>query len=146
VAELPQTAGELKPAEYNPRAIDDKALVGLAYSMDEFGDLSGQEQRRASHAVRSDSPRPYLRCPYLQSVCRQEARHSHKKGISSPSTLVLQVGSCSRAERQGRRVQERGRPGRIELYHGEVVIGVDRLGVVDNAVLRVRGLRSFRKP
>jgi hypothetical protein len=32
---------ELKPAAYNPRTITEKALAGLKYSMQEFGDISG---------------------------------------------------------------------------------------------------------
>jgi len=32
---------DLQPAPYNPRDIDNYAMVGLQYSMDEFGDISG---------------------------------------------------------------------------------------------------------
>jgi hypothetical protein len=32
---------DLKPAEYNPREITDDALLGLGYSIEEFGDVSG---------------------------------------------------------------------------------------------------------
>ena len=32
---------DLKPADYNPRTIKDKALEGLKYSIEEFGDISG---------------------------------------------------------------------------------------------------------
>jgi hypothetical protein len=32
---------DLKEAKYNPRVISDKALSGLKYSLEEFGDLSG---------------------------------------------------------------------------------------------------------
>ena len=32
---------DLKSWESNPRGISDKALKGLGYSLDEFGDLSG---------------------------------------------------------------------------------------------------------
>lgn len=32
---------DLKAAEYNPRSIDNKALEGLKFSIDEFGDISG---------------------------------------------------------------------------------------------------------
>ncbi len=36
-----QRLSDLKPASYNPRKISDKALKGLAYSIEEFGDISG---------------------------------------------------------------------------------------------------------
>jgi DNA modification methylase len=43
---------ELKPAPYNPRTIDDKALAGLAKSIGEFGDVSGIcWNRRTGHLV-----------------------------------------------------------------------------------------------
>lgn len=32
---------DLKPSDYNPRKITDKALEGLKYSLEEFGDISG---------------------------------------------------------------------------------------------------------
>jgi hypothetical protein len=32
---------ELKPADYNPRSIDEESFEGLKYSLEEFGDLSG---------------------------------------------------------------------------------------------------------
>lgn len=38
---LPQTLTELKSYERNPRAISEKALTGLRYSIEMFGDLSG---------------------------------------------------------------------------------------------------------
>ena len=38
---IPKTTAELKPAPYNPRSISEEASRALAFSMDEFGDLSG---------------------------------------------------------------------------------------------------------
>jgi len=37
----PERAGDLKPAPYNPRQIDEDALGALGRSMDEFGDIAG---------------------------------------------------------------------------------------------------------
>ena len=43
---------DLKEAPYNPRTIDDGALHGLGYSMEEFGDLSGITwNKRTGHLV-----------------------------------------------------------------------------------------------
>ena len=43
---------DLKPAPYNPRRVDDKALAGLARSIGEFGDISGIVwNRRTGHLV-----------------------------------------------------------------------------------------------
>ena len=36
-----QKLSDLKPADYNPRKITDKALEGLKFSLEEFGDISG---------------------------------------------------------------------------------------------------------
>lgn len=41
----------LKPAEYNPRKITDKALSGLRFSLKEFGDLSGIVFNKATQSL-----------------------------------------------------------------------------------------------
>jgi len=49
---LPATIGGLAAAPYNPRKIGESALAGLAYSLEQFGDISGVVwNTRTSHLV-----------------------------------------------------------------------------------------------
>ena len=47
-----KTIDDLKPAPYNPRKISEEAVSGLAYSLEEFGDISGITwNKRTGHLV-----------------------------------------------------------------------------------------------
>ncbi len=76
---------DLKPAPYNPRTIDDKALRGLQASLDKFGDVAGIVWNKSTGHLVAGHQR-------VAALMKQHGKGLKLKGIKGDYALVTSDG------------------------------------------------------
>ncbi len=77
---------DLKPAPYNPRTIDDKALRGLQASLDKFGDVAGIVWNKSTGHLVAGHQR-------VAALAKQHGKQLKLKGAKDNYALVTSDGA-----------------------------------------------------